>query len=183
MTPFLAYLCTVFGTETEITESWSRSWHWQGPSEIQFVVQPPKGQAGSPSCNRLPMTVTSQVLGISRDEDSAASLDNVFYTQVVILGFLLRWKFMCFRLFPLPLLVSVSTTDCWLSVIDYQLTLCKNNSLPHWKCISRCNSNSYELAQERQQDQFSWWSVFPADIWWTRHCRKIYKSKAGNLSF
>lgn len=110
----------------------------------------PPVQAGSPNyCGWPQQWLWSVRFWVSPGIGFATSLDNLFYTQVVI------WDFYwdgnsCFKLCPLPLLVSVSATDNWLSVIDYQLTLCKNNSLPHWKCISHCNSNSYELAQERQ---------------------------------
>lgn len=58
-----------------------------------FRSSPPV-QAGSPNYSRLPhQWLLSVRFWASPGIDSATSLDNLFYTQLVILGFSFRWKF------------------------------------------------------------------------------------------
>lgn len=129
-----------FGPETEITEHLRLAGTFWGP-----IFDPPV-QAGSPNyssdCDQSGLTISSNRL-------CNLSIQPVLYSSCD-LGFF-YWGGNSISSCPHCLFLCLWAPLTTISqLIDYQLTLCKNNSLPHWKCISHCNSNSYELARERQ---------------------------------
>ena len=79
------------------------------------------GSSIQPSCrsrvtySRLHRTLSRRVLNISREGDSTTSLSSLFQCSVTLRGkkfFLISsWNFLCFSLCPLPLVLSLGTTE------------------------------------------------------------------------
>jgi len=65
--------------------------------------------------SRLQRTLSRRVLNISREGDSTTSPDNLFQCSVTIRGkkffFMFRRNLLCFSLCPLPLVLSLGTTE------------------------------------------------------------------------
>lgn len=148
-----------------------------------FWSSPPV-QAGSPNYSTLPQQGLWQsgfeylegwrLCNLSRQPGLYSSCDFGFFIEMEIhVSSCAHCLFLCLWA-PLTVDYQSSTISSHYAKIAVCLT---GNVFP----IATPIAMNW-LKKDRQQDQFSWWSVFPADIWWTRHCRKIYKSKAGNLS-
>jgi len=64
--------------------------------------------------SRLHRTLSRQVLNISRERESTASLGSLFQCSVTLRGkkffLMFSWNFLCFSLCPLPLVLSLGTT-------------------------------------------------------------------------
>jgi len=65
--------------------------------------------------SRPQRTLSRWVLNISREGDSTTSLGSLFQCSVILRGkkffLLFRWNFLCFSLCPLPLGLSMGTTE------------------------------------------------------------------------
>lgn len=134
-------------------------------------------QAGSPKAGCPWLCLLSFLISLKMETlQPLWTISSILRVKIWFGVFIFLWKFMCFSLCPSPLVVSVSTTDYWLSVDSFLLTLCRNNSLPHYKFLPRCNSNGFELAQARWAKSSALLGS-PADIWWTRHYKKYINLK------
>ena len=79
------------------------------------------GHPAQPSCrsrvnhSRLHSTASSRVLSISREGDSTTSLGSLGQGSVTLRGkkffLVFSWSFLCFSLCPLPLVLSLGTTE------------------------------------------------------------------------
>jgi len=79
------------------------------------------GHLVQPSCpsrvtySRLHRTLSRQVLNNSREGDSTTSLGSLGQGSVTLrvkkFFLMFRWNFLCFRLCPLPLVLSLGTTE------------------------------------------------------------------------
>jgi len=70
--------------------------------------------------SRLHSTLSRRVWNISREGDSTTSLGNLFQGSIILKGkffLIFRWNFPCFSLCPLPLVLSLGTTEKSHSVI------------------------------------------------------------------
>ena len=65
--------------------------------------------------SRLHRTASRQVLNISREGVSKTALGNLFQCSVILRGkkffLMFRWNFLCFSLCPLPLVLSLGSTE------------------------------------------------------------------------
>jgi len=82
-------------------------------SSVGHLVQPPCRSRVTYS--RLHRTLSRQVLNISREGDSTTSLGRLFQCSITLrvkkFFFVLSWNFLCFSLCPLPLVLSLDTTE------------------------------------------------------------------------
>jgi len=79
------------------------------------------GHPAQPSCrsrvtySRLHRTLSRRVLNISREGDSTTYLGSLFQCSVTLrvkkFFLMFRWNFLCFSLSPLPLVLSLGTTE------------------------------------------------------------------------
>ena len=79
------------------------------------------GHLVQPSCqsrviySRLHRNFSRRVLNISREGDSTTSLGSLPQCSVTLRGkkffLMFRWNFLCFSLCPLPLVLSLGTTE------------------------------------------------------------------------
>ena len=79
------------------------------------------GHLVQPSCrsrvtySRLHRTTSRRVLNISREGDSTTSLGSLFQGSITLRGkkffLMFSWNFLCFSLCPLPLVLSLGTTE------------------------------------------------------------------------
>lgn len=181
MTPFLVYLCTVFAPETEITECLRLAGtFWDpvfGPAPQFKQGHLIRAGCHSRECDQSGFEYLQgwRLCNLSIQPVLYSSCDLGFFIEMGIhVSSCTHCLFLCLWA---PLTVDYKSLT--ISSHYAKITVClTGNVFP----IATPIAMNW-LKKDRQQDQFSWWSVFPADIWWTRHCRKIYKSKAGNLSF
>ena len=88
---------------------------WQGleGTSVGYLFHPPC--QSSITYSRLHRTLSRQVLNISREGDSTTSLGSLFQFSVTLRGkkffLMFRWNFLCFSLCPLPLVLSLGTTE------------------------------------------------------------------------
>ena len=65
--------------------------------------------------SRLHRTLSRRVLNISREGESTTPLGNLFQSSVTLRGkkffLMFSWNFLCFSLCPLPLVLSLGTTE------------------------------------------------------------------------
>ena len=65
--------------------------------------------------SKLHRTLSRRVLNISREGDSITSLGSLFQGSVTLRGkkffLMFSWNFLCFSLCPLPLVLSLGTTE------------------------------------------------------------------------
>jgi len=84
-----------------------------GRTSVDHLVQLPCQSRVTYS--RLHRTSSRQVLNSSREGDSTTSLESLFQCFVTLkvkMFFLMfRWNFLCFSLRPLPLVLSLGTTE------------------------------------------------------------------------
>ena len=89
------------------------------------LVQPPWRNRVTQS--RLHRTSSSWVLNISRERDSTTSLGSLFQCSVSLkvkkFFLMYRWNFSCFSLCPLPLVLSLSTTEKSLAPSSWHLKI------------------------------------------------------------
>ena len=90
-------------------------------TECSGLEETSMGHLVQPSCrsrvaySRLHRTLSRRVLNISREGDSTTSLDSLFQGSVTLRGkkffLMFRRNFLCFSVCPLPLVLSLGTTE------------------------------------------------------------------------
>jgi len=82
-------------------------------TSVGHLVQPPS--RGRVIYSRLHRTASNQVLNISGEGDSTASLDSLFQCSITLkvkkFFLRLRWNILCFGLCPLPLVLLLGITE------------------------------------------------------------------------
>jgi len=103
---FLCLLCT--SLNRRITE-WSGL---EGTFASHLAQHPCRSRV---TYSRLHRTLSRRVLNISREAESTASLGSLFQCSVTLrvkkFFLMFRWNFLCFNLCPLPLVLSLGTTE------------------------------------------------------------------------
>ena len=105
------------------------------------------GHLVQPSCrsrvtySNLHRTLSRRVLNISREGDSTASLGSLFQCSVTLRGkkfyFVFRRNFLCFSLCPLPLVLSLGTTENSFLILQNQCVVTSLGS-----SCGTCNYNT-----------------------------------------
>ena len=99
-------------------------------------------------------TLSRRILNISREGDSTASLGSLFQCSVTLRGkkffLMFSWNFLCFSLCPLPLVLSVGTTE---------------KSLAPWKVRTHEQERIQTLWNERRRFLPLRWPPFINWVW------------------